>query len=205
LNERQKLEQLAYRLESTNQWSEAASVLSRLVDREPGAIQTSHRYGLSLIGAGDYRQGIEQLTRVVREGKATGVTWHSLGHAYGELGSYDEALDAFKKAIRLEPANSWHYLRGASLIADAARVSPGFQRYIPLASEWTTRAGELGASQENLRPIRSMLSAHVRYGGQPYSPSPSPRRAPYGGGRYDQVVQPSYVIPVRNAYPVVRY
>jgi len=162
LTQKQMIEQEASKFESRKQWLETSRALSRLVAIEPSNLALRHRYGMALACAGQYRQAIPELERAIRNGKTDGPTWHYLAHSYGMVGSHSKALNAFQEAIRLQPNDYWHYKRGARLIVDASLVDPRFRRYLPLASQWYTRARQLGASEEELRPIRSLLEFHAR-------------------------------------------
>ena len=49
-------------------------------------------------------------------------TWNALGNAYYELGRFDEAIDAFRRATRLDPGYTSAWKNLASVYDDSGRV-----------------------------------------------------------------------------------
>ena len=56
-------------------------------------------------------------------------TWNDLGEAYFKVGTYDRALDAFTKAIELEPGNGWPYANLARILVSKNRYEEAIALY----------------------------------------------------------------------------
>lgn len=159
-----ELRKEANSLQEHRKWSEAAQVLSRLTSLAPGDLELRRSYGVCLIRGGDQQRGITELEQVLRKGRSDAGIWHMLGHGYGSIGRNNEALDAFKKAVSLEPTDGENYRCGALFIAQTAQRDPGFRRHLPLAAQWYENAGDLGVPPDSLGQLKSLLEQHVRNG-----------------------------------------
>jgi tetratricopeptide (TPR) repeat protein len=83
----------------------------------------------ALEAAKDWSGLLEHSKRWTRAEPGESLAWYALGIAYGELGRYQEALDAYKEALRLKPdyAEAWNNLGNA--YSDLGRYQEAIQAY----------------------------------------------------------------------------
>ena len=58
--------------------------------------------------AGDYQKALE-LYKSVEDPKLEHAKWHNIGNAYAHLGKIDEAIDAYKKALKIQEDEETRY------------------------------------------------------------------------------------------------
>jgi tetratricopeptide (TPR) repeat protein len=140
-------------------WAEAAQLLDVALKQAPRRnICRNFRkiMAICLTKSGQHRWAISEFLKVIKEGGGGDDLYHHLGHAYAGVGSVDQAIQAFKEALRLNPVAK-HYICGARLIIQAAKQQSSFQDYLPLARRWADQAARLGASPEELDSLHTAL------------------------------------------------
>lgn len=156
------LQKKARELARQRKWAEAARLSEHVVQKSPHSLKDRRFLGLCLLNASQYQRGIKELEKVLRYGRVDAVVEHHIGHAYYNVGSYDKALAAFKKAVRIDPLNPRHYKCGARLIVEVYRIRPSFYRDFPLARTWYEKALALGMHPTELAEIRGVLEKNSR-------------------------------------------
>jgi tetratricopeptide (TPR) repeat protein len=151
------LQEKARELARQGKWAEAAKLAEQVVEKAPRSLKDRRFFGLYLLSASQYPRGIHELEKVLKDGQTDVVVEHHLGHAYYKVGSYDKALNAFQKAIALDPANPRHYKCGARLIVDVLRLKPSFNGNLALAMTWYEKALALGMRPAQLAEINRFI------------------------------------------------
>jgi len=112
-------------------------------------------------------QGINQESKVNEKGKIASYKQANLGTAYGELGKYEEAIESYKQAIRIDPdVKEAHYNLGTVYIKSgkyqeaiesykqAIRIDPDFA---DAHHNLGTAYGELGKHQEAIESFKHAI------------------------------------------------
>jgi len=87
------------------QFLQSARLLESLLAEEPGNIHATYLLGLARAGQGRAGEAVDLLTRVAAVADSAAVH-HNLGVALDHAGRLDEAIDAFARAARLDPADA---------------------------------------------------------------------------------------------------
>ena len=119
-------------------YSESARKLEPVVAAEPGNLNAAYLLGLARAGQGRGEEAVELLSRVARVVDAA-VVHSNLGAALEHAGRIDEAIEAFKRATRLDPTDALaHKNLGVALnrrgdkpaalraFQEALRLRPGY-------------------------------------------------------------------------------
>ncbi len=147
----------AAKLARQKEWAKAARLAEQVVYKYPHTLKDMRFLGLCLLVDRQYQRGIYELERILRYGHSDAVVEHYLGFAYYKVGSFDKALSAYERAIRMDPANPRHYKSGAQLIVEVCKIQPGFNRCLPLAKTWYERAIALGTDPSKLANVKRVL------------------------------------------------
>ena len=95
----------AARLLERHLYSESARILEPVLADDPGNLNAAYLLGLARAGQGRGEDAVELLSRVAGEVDAAAVH-NNLGAALEHAGRMDEAIEAFKRAARLDPADA---------------------------------------------------------------------------------------------------
>jgi len=133
-----------------------------VVYKYPHTLKDMRFLGLCLLVDRQYQRGIYELERILKYRHSDAVVEHYLGFAYYKVGSFDKALSAYERAIRIDPANPRHYKSGAQLIVEVCGIQPRFHRYLPLAKTWYERAIALGTHPSKLANVKRVLKLNGR-------------------------------------------
>lgn len=99
-------------------------------DKERDYTLTGH-YGRALNNLGRYEEAIEQLMHFKEEGGQDPVWQYRIGYAYYHLKQYDQAIQAFGQAARLDPGNE-----DALSMLEWSRSAIEIAKRIEQASAW---------------------------------------------------------------------
>lgn len=104
---------------------------------EPGSQRLPHIIGFLHAGQGDYAQAEAWLMRVCERSSANGDAWFNLGFVRDKARRWQEAIDAFAKAVELVPNQdrAWYgmgmaqahlgrHAEAARALEEAARLQP---------------------------------------------------------------------------------
>ncbi|HXE74840.1 MAG TPA: tetratricopeptide repeat protein [Candidatus Xenobia bacterium] len=119
-----------YRL--ANDLAKAEATLKQLLEREP-----SSEVGLSALASiysdkGDYQKAVELLTSATAE-SATPRLLASLAYAYEQAGNHDNAIDAYRRAVQLDPKNFELRRRLAEALLEGERLEEALTEFQELA------------------------------------------------------------------------
>ena len=96
----------------------AAIVVVRASDRRRVGNAFSNVHGYSLLEDGEFEQAIEQFQGVANSSPSEANPWDSLGEGYLANGMPDKALEAYSRALAIDPAYEASILgRGLALAA----------------------------------------------------------------------------------------
>ena len=70
---------------------------------EPATKPQEFKEGLKAIKAGDYKSGIEWMTKALKVTPADADVYNYLGFAHRKLGQYSEALTLYGRALQIDP------------------------------------------------------------------------------------------------------
>ena len=134
----------------TGQYESAVASLRRAIELQPDADEPHRLLGLVLAAKGDVDAAVVELHRAI-DMLPRWNNYMSLGYALHTAGRYNDAIDALRKAIELQPSNSEAYqLLGTTyhMIGDlpqavgnyehAARLAPNAYAYGNLALAYYT-------------------------------------------------------------------
>jgi tetratricopeptide (TPR) repeat protein len=119
-----------YRL--SNDLPKAEAALKQLLEREP-----SSEVGLSALASvysdkGEYQKAVELLMSATAE-SATPRLLASLAFAYEQAGNHDNAIDAYRRAVQLDPKNFELRRRLAEALLEGERLDEALTEYQELA------------------------------------------------------------------------
>ena len=95
----------AARLLERHLYSESARILEPVLADEPGNLNAAYVMGLARAGQGRAEEAVELLSRVAKVVDAA-VVHNNLGTSLEHVGRIDEAVEAFRRAARLDPADA---------------------------------------------------------------------------------------------------
>jgi general transcriptional corepressor CYC8 len=103
------LQQLGWLFHQQNSFQNqdlAISYLNRSIESDPGEAQTHYLLGRCYMAQQKYKEAYEAYQQaVLRDGKNP-IFWCSIGVLYYQLNQYRDALDAYSRAICLNPSIS---------------------------------------------------------------------------------------------------
>lgn len=104
-----------------NRPDEAIETYREAIELDPAPAWPYHKLGLIYADRGEtetaihyYRQAIDRH----RTGPDRAVSWNNLGNACKSLNRYDEAIEAYRRALELDPACPWPYHNLAFVYAE---------------------------------------------------------------------------------------
>ena len=122
------------------QYSEAVQNAKKALELSPGSSEALESLGLALTFSGQSQEAIPYLEKAILLNPETSARCLAiLGHAYMGSGDYDGSIDAFKRALDLEPNSPFilSFLAASYVLADRMtearattqelmRIAPGF-------------------------------------------------------------------------------
>ena len=122
------------------QYSEAVQNAKKALELSPGSSEALESLGLALTFSGQSKEAIPYLEKAILLNPETSARCLAiLGHAYMGSGDYDGSIDAFKRALDLEPNSPFilSFLAASYVLADRMtearattqelmRIAPGF-------------------------------------------------------------------------------
>jgi tetratricopeptide (TPR) repeat protein len=90
-------------------YSDAIHAFNRAIELDPGFGGSYNNLGLTLVTLGEHEQAIPLYRRsidLLRDKKDKAVAWNRLGNAYRKLSQYEQALEAFHQADKLDKNNA---------------------------------------------------------------------------------------------------
>lgn len=98
-----------------NRAREAIDALQKAITLDPDHAWAHHKLGQVYADQGDFAAALPYFQKAVErhtDDQSRATTWDSLGTAYAELGRPHDAIEAFRRAIKLDPANAdaWNNL-----------------------------------------------------------------------------------------------
>lgn len=152
--------------------SEALAMLRTVVQLEPNHADAWSELAQVLEQQGDNYGQIEALTELVRL-RNNAAAYRRLAEAYGAAGRHEEAIDALRSAIRLEPKEADHKkalglayakvddeARAISAIEDALKLDPGLHELRAIAAKMLRAKGDHGGALAHLSAL-TIASAHT--------------------------------------------
>ncbi|HYE50158.1 MAG TPA: tetratricopeptide repeat protein [Azospirillaceae bacterium] len=121
-------------LERLGRLTEAVDCCVSALRREPDRADTLVALALLHQRRGDPAAAVACHRRLLAADPAHAPSWSNLGNALEELGRFDEALDAYGEAVRLEPAKALVRMNRAMLLLKLGRWREGWEEY-----EWRWR------------------------------------------------------------------
>lgn len=116
-----------------NQPDKAASVLERLLKRDPTNQELIAQYARLLLDEGHAEQAITRLKKVAGE-ENSGRLYDLLGDAYTKVHDTANAVQAYRQAAQLEPEDPAHWRRLARTLFNASRFAEAAKAYQKLAN-----------------------------------------------------------------------
>lgn len=89
--------------EASQDWDRAIETRKRVIDIVPDRFEGYYNLGLTCIDAGRIEQGIENLEKASSLAPQSALVWEALGRAYERADKPEKALEAFNKAIMIDP------------------------------------------------------------------------------------------------------
>ena len=120
---------LGVRLSEKGSWDEAIECLSEIVTNYPEFAEAYHRRAVALCGKGDYAAAIGDCRDALALRPSHFGVWHRLGLCYVALDAYEQAADALRAALRIQPyaedtAQLLAYCRGKLAAKSNGPTSP---------------------------------------------------------------------------------
>jgi Ca-activated chloride channel family protein len=136
------------RLFAQGKYEDAEKAYLNAQAKSPGKPEILYNLGNSLIKQKKYNQGIQSLRQSMGKGDK-GIkenSWYNTGNALFSMGSFKESADAFKQALKLDPAdrNAKHNLELALLKLQEQKQSGENQRQQSSANQ-----NQSGSGKEN--------------------------------------------------------
>ena len=88
-------------------YAQAASVLKKVVGKEPKNEQALTYYGLSLVQSGKAAESVAPLRSATTMNDKNAEAHYGLGLAYGYLKKYPEAIQSLERTVELQPNNAY--------------------------------------------------------------------------------------------------
>ena len=150
----------------------SASLAVGVSDAADDAVaEAAYRSGSEALQRRDYATAIADLERAAAARPRHVETWLKLGVAHGALEHWDQAIEAYRKALEIDPthAKSQHnlgnvYFRRGDLPAAAAAYGRALEldpHYALAAFHWGWTLRQLGRSEEAERAFRACLDEPV--------------------------------------------
>jgi Flp pilus assembly protein TadD len=136
--------------QATRRFDESADLFQRAVHENPRSAKYLVNLGLSLggMGLGRTREATEALRAAVAIDLEIPAAWSNLGNEFRNDLKFEEAIDAYKRALRLKPDFADAHLNlGASLQETEPTLQPAIDSYekaISLQPEFATAHWNLG-------------------------------------------------------------
>lgn len=93
--------------------------------------------GLTLNGAGNYREAAVAFSRSISIEPGNALAWLNLGTSQALFGDYGSAIDALRKAVRLDPNLALGFANLAEVCFRAERYGEAVEAYTALLVLWT--------------------------------------------------------------------
>jgi tetratricopeptide (TPR) repeat protein len=75
------------------------------LDAEPDNVAYLDTYGWILFQMGNYEEALKYLLKAIELGGGTGEFYLHLGEIYQAMGKKEDAIDAWRKGLEIEPEN----------------------------------------------------------------------------------------------------
>src|SRR5262249_49839921 len=96
--------------EELDDWAPGVSFCDSLIAWEPNESRWRLARGVGRLALGRSKEAVEDLEIAARAGGPAAKAWERLAQAYTNLGRYQDAVNAYSKALDLEPKNFLHWL-----------------------------------------------------------------------------------------------
>ncbi|MDH3716404.1 MAG: tetratricopeptide repeat protein, partial [Gammaproteobacteria bacterium] len=129
--------QVAEIYRGSNRLDEARRFYQRLIELEPEIWLHRYRLGTIWFALGDYKQAVNELTRVTVMAPTDGDAYLALGLALVRANRLDDAIAVFEKATTYEPFNPGLYTNLGAAYAnrgDLSKAQAAFERSLELHS-----------------------------------------------------------------------
>ncbi len=135
-------------------YAKAKKVLQQVASRAPNSPQVLLGLGQACLGLKDYRSAAGYLRKLVAVAPRDVAGWTSLGRAYLKLKRIADALDAFKRAMRLSKGTDSAARSGLVAALNASAYEALKAGNVPLALERLRRA--YGLDRHRLMTLRNL-------------------------------------------------
>lgn len=139
-------------------WPAADREFRRAIELDPA--HPSGYYVEFLMSQGRFDETLAIAERMAREDPVAILAVHGLGMIYFYARRYDDALQAFRKALELDPNYYWSLLRRAQTKEQIGRVAEAtaeFEKLGPKAEVFLARAHALAGNTQSARQIFSRI------------------------------------------------
>src|SRR5581483_4535576 len=82
---------------------QAEALYREIVRVDPGHGDALHMFGVAAHQKSDHQRGADYIRRSIAEGGASALSYSNLGVCYRGLGRLEDAIAAFREAVRLDP------------------------------------------------------------------------------------------------------
>ena len=118
----------------------------RAIEIDPDYTEAHASYGGMLLGRGDLDEAVRQLNAAVQKEKNNDMAWYLLAVALTRKSAYDQALQAAREAVRLNPTRAEAHLALAEPLHQLKNWSDAeaeYRRYLTLSDFDSKLAGKL--------------------------------------------------------------
>ena len=89
-----------------NNYSTSAQMFEKVIQSFPGNAEAHYMLGIDYFRLGNINAAEKELLLAVKNGSTSSKTYHDLGIVYANQRRYEEAIAAWKKALKQDPSNT---------------------------------------------------------------------------------------------------
>ena len=112
-----------------NQPEQAENELAQVVRDEPNFGEARAEHGIALVKLKLYRQALPELRAAPELGYRDAIVYYYMGIAYSEAGDAPRAIEAYEKAVKLDPQYAAAYMDLALQYRDRHEISKARESY----------------------------------------------------------------------------
>lgn len=159
------------RLHRDAQFEPARKIYEKLLEVEPENLEAQHYFGLLLHQTGDRKAGLARVERTLESSAATAGWWNNYSGLLRREKRYNEAIDASRRSIELDP-NAYETYNNLGLVQEdkcnLAIAKACFEKAIEINPEfalgWSNLGNLLirqGATAEGAKALMKCVSLHT--------------------------------------------
>ena len=144
---------------------EAVRLCRAILAREPDQTETNHLLGVIWFKQGRTAEAREALARATRSPRASAEMHNNYGAVLNVLGAFDQAAEAFKRALGLDPNYPWALNNLGCIYRDTKRPEAAieaFRRAVALKPDFAEAEANLRSAYRDLIPAWHFAMMHDR-------------------------------------------